>query len=154
MTLFLKTKGYALQAGLTSDSRPPLRESKNMCKETDKTCSTGLSQETSIILSYLLVWIGGVIMLKMERKNRFVRFHAMQSTIYSLFATAVVIVLSLMSFIPLLGFLISIIIKPVFVIVFWISVIFIIVKTTDEQDVRLPVIADLADLWLARLEQR
>jgi len=129
-------------------------EKKVMDENNDNTCSTGLSQETSLILAYLLVWVGGIVFLLLEKKNRFVRFHAMQSTIYSLFLTASVILLSILSFIPLLGFLIAIIIKPAVVIAFWVTVIILIVKTTGGQNVRIPFIADLADLWLVRIEQR
>ena len=125
-----------------------------MEENSDKSCSTGLSQETAVLLAYLFIWVGGAIFLAMEKKNRHVRFHAMQSLIFSLTATAIVFVLSILAIIPLLGFLISFILKPIIVVAFWIAVILIVVKTNGGESVRLPIIADLADLWLLRLEQR
>ena len=46
----------------------------------DKT-STGLSENVAGLLCYLLWWISGIIFILIEPKNRFVRFHAMQSLI-------------------------------------------------------------------------
>lgn len=125
-----------------------------MNENADKTCTTGLSQKTSVLLAYLFVWVGAIVFLLLEKQNRFVRFHAMQSLIFSLFATAVILALSILSIIPLLGFLIAFVVKPVVAVAFWITVIAIIVKTNDDQNVRLPYIADLADLWLIRLGRR
>lgn len=125
-----------------------------MNEPSDKTCTTGLSQEISVLLAYLFVWVGGIVFLVLEKQNRFVRFHAMQSLVFSLFATVLLIALSILSILPLLGFLIAFIVKPVLVVAFWIAIIAIIVKTNGGQNVRLPVIADLADLWLTRIDQR
>ena len=120
----------------------------------DKKTDTGLTPETSILLVYLFVWVGGIVFLLIEKHNRYVRFHAMQSTIYSLFATVVLVLLSILSIVPLLGFLVSWIVKPAFVVAFWVLVVIIIVKVTDGQNIRLPIIADLSDLWLVKLDER
>src|SRR5205807_882628 len=41
--------------------------------------STGLPQNIAIALTYFFTWVGGLIMLLVEKQNRTVRFHAMQS---------------------------------------------------------------------------
>ena len=120
----------------------------------DRKTDTGLTPETSILLAYLFVWLGGIVFLAIEKRNRFVRFHAMQSTVFSLLATVVLVLLSILSIIPLLGFLISWIVKPAFIVGFWILIIFMIVKITDGQNIRLPIIADFSDLWLIKLDER
>jgi uncharacterized membrane protein len=43
--------------------------------------SMGMAQNTAAGLSYVLGWITGLIFFLMEKQNRFVRFHAMQSII-------------------------------------------------------------------------
>src|SRR5712691_10670242 len=44
--------------------------------------STGLNGRTEALLSYVLGWFSGLIFFVIERKNRFVRFHAAQSFIF------------------------------------------------------------------------
>ncbi len=41
----------------------------------------GLSVNTAALLCYVGVWISGIIFLILEQKNRFIRFHALQSII-------------------------------------------------------------------------
>ena len=43
--------------------------------------STGLAPNVAALLCYVGGWISGVIFLVLEQKNRFVRFHAIQSII-------------------------------------------------------------------------
>ncbi len=43
--------------------------------------ATGLDPQVAAMLSYLAMWVTGVVFLLLERENRFVRFHAMQSVI-------------------------------------------------------------------------
>jgi uncharacterized membrane protein len=44
--------------------------------------SMGLKARTAGVLSYLATWITGIIFILIERENRFVRFHAMQSILF------------------------------------------------------------------------
>ncbi len=44
--------------------------------------SLGLKARTAGVLSYLATWITGIIFILIERENRFVRFHAMQSILF------------------------------------------------------------------------
>src|SRR5579859_5069308 len=46
------------------------------------TTSMGMDPKTASGLSYLGVWITGLIFFFMEKQNRFVRFHAMQSILF------------------------------------------------------------------------
>ena len=43
--------------------------------------STGLSENVAGLLCYVLGWITGIIFLIIEKENRFVRFHAIQSIV-------------------------------------------------------------------------
>ena len=42
-------------------------------------CSTGIQPNVAALLSYLIGFITGIIFYLMEKENKFVRFHAMQS---------------------------------------------------------------------------
>ena len=44
-----------------------------------KNTSLGISENVEGLLAYLLGWITGIIFLLLEKDNKFVRFHAMQS---------------------------------------------------------------------------
>lgn len=43
--------------------------------------STGLQENVAGLLCYILAWITGIIFLIIEKDNKFVRFHAIQSII-------------------------------------------------------------------------
>src|SRR2546421_10757894 len=62
--------------------------------------STGLNARTEALLSYVLGWFSGLIFFVIERKNRFVRFHAAQSFIFFGIVSVVYIVIRLLSIIP------------------------------------------------------
>ncbi len=49
-------------------------------RSTTKT-SSGLSENTKGMLCYLFGWLGGIVFLLIEKENKFVRFHAIQSVI-------------------------------------------------------------------------
>ena len=63
--------------------------------------SMGMKARTAGWLSYLFGWVTGLIFLLLERQNRFVRFHAMQSL---LFFGAIIIVGAVFNYIPYFGF--------------------------------------------------
>ena len=88
-------------------------------------------------LSYLFGWITGLIFLLLERENRFVRFHAMQSLI---FFGGVSLVTTVFSQIPLLGF-----IGGGLGFVSFICWIFLMVKAARGKYYKLPIIGDFAE---------
>ena len=61
---------------------------------------TGLEPNVAGLLCYLGAWITGIIFLILEQKNRFVRFHALQSII--VFGTLMVAAV-LLGWIPFVG---------------------------------------------------
>jgi uncharacterized membrane protein len=55
-----------------------LEEVKPMSETKGKT-STGMEQNLEGLLCYVLGWLTGIIFLLLEKDNKFVRFHAIQS---------------------------------------------------------------------------
>ena len=85
-------------------------------------------------LCYILGFFSGIFFLLTEKKNKFVRFHAMQSTMT--FGAVFLI-----SFIPIFGWIMSIILVPLSLIL-W---VFLIYKAYQGEKFKLPVIGDLAE---------
>ena len=109
-------------------------------------CSTGLSQPVSVLLAYLFSWVGGVVFLLIEKENRFVQFHAAQSTVMGLLYTVVIGVLGALSAIPILGFVFAIASALIWLVVLIVTVL-LIVQSYHGHLIKLPVIGDLAE-WL------
>jgi len=89
-------------------------------------------------LSYLVGFVTGVIFLLVEKENKFVRFHAMQSTI--LFAGIVAIDI-LLQLVPILGALVVIFVVIPASAILWLLLMF---KAYQGEEFRLPLIGDMA----------
>jgi uncharacterized membrane protein len=85
-------------------------------------------------LCYSLGFISGAFFLLTEKENKFVRFHAMQSTI-------VFGITFLISFVPVLGWALSVFLIPLSLIL-W---LFLMYKAYQGEKFKLPVIGDLAE---------
>ena len=101
--------------------------------------SLGLDANVAATVAYMLGWITGIAVLLVERDNRFVRFHAMQSTIvFGALSVAWFLCLS----IPILGWLISFIAIPPVSAVLWLILIF---KAYQGEHFKLPIAGDMAE---------
>lgn len=100
--------------------------------------STGMNQNVAGLLCYLAGWITGLIFFLIEKENRFVRFHAMQSIIT--FGSLTVIFM-ILGFIPFVGWMLM----PILAILQLILWIVLMVKAYQGQLFKLPVIGDMAE---------
>lgn len=66
--------------------------------------SIGLNENIVAILCYLGFWITGILFLFIERDNKFVRFHALQSVMIFIPLTVIVY---LVAWIPYVGWLLA-----------------------------------------------
>jgi uncharacterized membrane protein len=97
-------------------------------------------------LTYLLGCVTGIIFLLIEKKSKFVRFHAMQSTI--LYGGLFVVNIAL-GFIPILGWLAGLLLSLLGFIL-WIVLMW---KAFQGEMYKLPYIGDIAEKQLAKMEQ-
>ena len=100
-------------------------------------CSTGLKPNVAGLLSYIAGFVSGIVFLVIEKENKFVRFHALQSTVtfgaifvlqwvftYMFFVSALAPILSLGS------------------LVLW---VILMIKSYQGEKFKLPVIGDLVE---------
>ena len=100
--------------------------------------SLGIEANIAALLSYLLGFVTGIIFYVLERENKFVRFHAIQSIIAfgALFVFGV-----LAKFLPFIGFII-ITLLGIVEIVLW---IILMIKAYQGEYFKLPVAGELAE---------
>ena len=99
--------------------------------------STGINQNVAGLLCYLGWWITGLIFFLIEKENRFVRFHAMQSIITFGALSALSMVLS---FIPFFWILLPIV--GILQLILWVV---LMVKAYQGQMFKLPVVGEMAE---------
>src|SRR5216683_198633 len=128
---------------------------------------TGLDPKVAAAISY--IWIVGLIFFFIEKENKFVRFHAMQSILFGIANSVIMIVLSIVATILTLVFTIggaaaatatgsggvgglaSLLIGLIWLI-FWliamvclVGLIFAAVKAYQGQKFKLPIIGNMAE---------
>jgi uncharacterized membrane protein len=104
---------------------------------TEKT-STGLDANLAAALTYLVGFVTGVIFLLVEKENRFVRFHAMQSTLLFL---GIVILDILLQIVPILGALVVFLLVIPASAILW---LFLMYKAYQGDEYKLPFVGQIA----------
>ncbi|NBI07952.1 DUF4870 domain-containing protein [Senegalia massiliensis] len=99
--------------------------------------SIGLEQNIAAMLSYILGFITGIIFLLVEKENKFVRFHAMQSIVVfgAIFLIGVVI-----GWVPIIGWLIGALSSPI-ILVIW---IILLIKSYKNEWYEFPIAGKIA----------
>jgi uncharacterized membrane protein len=102
--------------------------------------STGLAENVAGLLCYVLGWISGLVFFLIEKENKFVRFHALQSIIVFgvLFVAGFII-----GWIPIIGWIINSLIG-VLAFILWIV---LMVKAYQGEKYKLPWAGNLAEKY-------
>jgi len=107
-------------------------------KEAD--CLEKLPKNTKAALCYVGVWVTGLIFLLLEKKDRFVRFHAMQSLV-------TFIGLTILTMVPIIGWILS----PLIMILGFILWIVLIIKAYQGEEFVLPIVGEFAKKQLKKV---
>lgn len=114
------------------------REQRKMSPDS----TTSLSPNVAGLLCYLGFWITGIIFLVLERKNKWVRFHAAQSLVTF---GALCLVSAAIGWIPFIGWFFSAVIGVTWFIL-W---IILMVRAYNGERYHLPVAGDIAETIVA-----
>jgi len=105
------------------------------------------NQKFMAAVTYLLGFITGVIFLIVEKKDKFIRFHAYQSTAtFILWFGAVVVVGLVLSFVPILAKLVNLLLW-IGGIILWIS---LMIRAFNGESYKLPYVGEWAEKQVAK----
>jgi uncharacterized membrane protein len=105
-----------------------------MIMEEKEKSSTGLDENVAGFLCYIFGFITGIVFLVVEKKSRFVKFHAKQSTITFLMLLVISLILG---WIPIFGFLILIL-----SLILW---LLLMIKALQGERYALPIVGKMAE---------
>lgn len=105
--------------------------------------STKLEENVAGLLCYVLGWVSGIVFLILEPKNKFVRYHAIQSIIVF---GAITIVSLIFGWIPIVGVVISTLLG-ILAFILWIV---LMVKAYRGTKYKLPVSGNMAEKWAGK----
>lgn len=101
--------------------------------------STRIEANLAAALAYLGGFITGLIFLAVEKESRYVRFHAMQSTV--LFLGVLVLSIAVNSIVLLGAFLYAFLLFPA-VVILWLVLMY---KAYSGEMFKLPIVGDFAE---------
>jgi uncharacterized membrane protein len=107
-------------------------------KMSEDRTSLGLTENFEAMLCYVLGWVTGLVFFLLEKENKFVRFHAMQSLITFL---GLMIIGTVLAVIPVIGWIVGILLAPVSVIL-WIV---LMIKAYKGEKFMVPVAGEMAE---------
>ncbi len=112
-----------------------------------KKTSTGLTENVAGLLCYVAGWASGLVFILIEKENKIVRFHAMQSIVAFGAITVLLIILSILGLMPVIGILFDLLSIFVWIlsVVLWIV---LMVKAYQEESFKLPWAGDFAQKLL------
>jgi len=103
--------------------------------------SMNMEENMASLLCYILGWITGLIFYLIEKENKTVKFHAMQSILTFLPLTILAFILSAMSwFIPFMWILSWLL--GILIFILWIV---LIIKAYQGEKFKLPIVGDIAE---------
>ncbi|RLF90215.1 hypothetical protein DRN82_03560 [Thermococci archaeon] len=106
--------------------------------------SLNVEENVEAALSYVGIFITGIIILALEKESEFVRFHALQSTITFL---GLILLGAVFRVIPIIGWVFNTVVTVVALIAWILGII----KAYQGEKFKFPIAGDLAESWLPKV---
>jgi uncharacterized membrane protein len=135
-----------------SQPSPPASPEQPSSSSQGGKSSTGLDSNIAGLLCYLFGWISGLIFFLIEKEDKFVRFHALQSILLSAGSTVLLILIpiigAILGRIPVIGLIVGLVLGLASIVI-WIgnAVLWILmmIKAYQGEKFKLPIIGDIAE---------
>ena len=105
--------------------------------------SLDLDENVEGLLCYIAGWITGIVFLVLEKENKFVRFHALQSLLTFL---PLSVLAWLLGWIPFLGWVLGVLVW-ILTAILWLILMF---KAYRGEKYKLPLVGDIAEKGIGR----
>ena len=105
--------------------------------------SMGLDESVAGLLCYIVGWITGIVFLVLEKENKFVRFHALQSLLTFL---PLSVLAWLLGWIPFIGWALAALVW-ILTVILWLILMF---KAYRGEKYKLPLVGDIAEKEIGR----
>lgn len=110
--------------------------------------TNGSNEKMMGALAYLLGPVTGIVLLLTEKKNDFVRFHAMQSTIVF---GAILLLYIVLGIVPVLGWILALILSPLITLITFVLWLILMWKAFNGEKFKLPYFGDLSEKQLSKI---
>lgn len=125
-------------------------ERRNCQEMQNQKSALGLDGNITALLGYI-IWIIALVLIFIEKENKFVRFHAFQSVIYAVTVIAIIFALAIVTgILTFVSTTLASLFSLLYILV-WLAalggIILLCVKAYQGEMFKLPVIGDMADKW-------
>jgi uncharacterized membrane protein len=103
---------------------------------------TGLPVNTEAALAYVFLWVSGILFLLLEKDDKFIRFHALQSIV-------VFGAITVATMIPIIGWMLS----PLLWVGAFILWLVLIMKAYKGEKYMLPVVGEFVEKQLEKMSK-
>ena len=107
----------------------------------------GLNENCAASIACLFTFVSGLAALVLERENKFVRFHAMQTTLFGLAALILWFAIGIIAHIPIIGWIIgwlAALVSSILCFVWFVVTVYLAVMAYKGQTFKLPIIGDIS----------
>jgi uncharacterized membrane protein len=140
---------------LPSDPASPNSPESAVAQPPASSAGTELQPNIAASLACFFSILGGIVFLVLEKKNKFVRFYAMQSVVFGVasfvaffaFAIVATVIMAVMGKIPVIGALIGFFISAIYLVLFigyWAVSIIAIMNAFKNKEWEIPYIGPFA----------
>jgi uncharacterized membrane protein/ribosomal protein L40E len=141
-----KPTGVCAKCGTKNAEGTKYCQSCGSMLETSKVAGSTTSLEPNVagLLCYLAWWITGLVFILIEKENKFVRFHAVQSIVTFGALNVLIVVFGILDGLDVIGVLFRILwtLTGVLWIILWIV---LMVKAYQGERFKLPIAGDIAE---------